>query len=571
MSEEHVAVTDEAAATPEVSKEELLLATEVLQAIVKTSKGFRMYLPNNPLLARFIEELKSKFGKHLAAHGEFRIDIDQFELRYKGKVVYENRDPKESMAFKMHADGIRFLIFSEGVEEYELCEFLEIVGKDRPSDVDDDIVTLLWEKNLPHLTYILAEDFLEFDSAGGGAVVVGSQQDKISGIYRSLAESSAPPPAPMLIPQKILTLTEEETEWLRKNREEEEKRKPLDEVIQIITSILIGEKDPKMFGEFVEIMAKLTENLASAGEIKYTLSLVKFLGNLANNEHIPPSGRELIFGALGTVFSERTIKSLAQTLNTTELVEPEELLELLHFFGKPLLGRICELLVIVEKMKMRKVIIQALIEVGHDSPQVFFPYLSDQRWFVARNMVFVLTQIGSAAALDQVVRLISHKEPQVRREVLNYLERVPDAKAKTYILKFLRDDSSAIRIRALQVLGSSKCVFALKPIVALAASEQFAEREMVEKKAVFETMGELGADQMLPMFRDMLMKKFWFNKAREKESVIFAVAGLLRVRSEAAVKLLEEANAVKSDEMREVITQAIETMSAENVKSAAGP
>ncbi len=214
---------------------------------------------------------------------------------------------------------------------------------------------------------------------------------------------------------------------------------------------------------------------------------------------------------------------------------------------------------------------QALIEIGHDSPQVFFPFLSDQRWFVVRNMVFVLTRIGSAAALDQVVRLISHKEPPVRREVLNYLEKIPDAKAKTYILKFLRDESSAIRIRALQVLGSSKCVFALKPIAALAAAEQFAEREMVEKKAVFETMGELGADQMLPMFKDMLMKKFWFNKAREKESVICAVAGLLKVRSEAAVKLLEEANAVKNDEMREVIAQAIETMTAENEKSATGP
>jgi len=570
MVEEYVAPQDEVVEAADVSKEEVTLATEVFQAIVKTSKGFRMYLPNNPLLARFIDELKGKFGKFLAAHGEYKLDIDQFELRYKGKVIYENRDPKESMAFKMHADGIRFLIFSEGIEEYELCEFLEIVGKDRPNDVDDDIVTLLWEKNLPHLTYLLAEDFLEFDSVGGGPVAPTSQQDKISGIYRSIAEA-APPPSPMLIPQKILTLTDEETEWLRKNREEEETRKPLDEVIQIITSILVGEKDPAMFGEFVEIMAKLTESLASAGEIKYTLSLVKFLGNLATNEHIPQSGRELISGAMGTVFSERTVKALATTIDTTELVEPEELLELLRFFGRPLLGRTCELLCIVEKMKMRKAIIQALIEVGHDSPEVFYPFLSDQRWYVVRNMVFILNRIGSAAALDQVGRLISHRELQVRREVLTYLERIPDPKAKTYILKFLRDDVSSIRIRALQVLAASRSVFALKPIAALATSEQFAERDMAEKKAVFEAIGELGADQVIPMFRDMLMKKFWFNKAREKESVACAVAGLLKIRSAAAVKLLQEASAVKSDEVRDFIVHAIDSMTAESAKSVTGP
>ncbi|HEX8960742.1 MAG TPA: HEAT repeat domain-containing protein, partial [Geobacteraceae bacterium] len=292
MSEETVPGHTEAEST-EIGKEEVTLATEVMLAIVKTSKGFRMYLPNNPLLVRFVEELKGKLGRHLSLYGDYKLDIDQFELRYRGKTVYENRDPKESMAFKMYSDGIRFLIFSEGVAEYELCEFLEIVGKDRPTDLDDDIVTLLWEKNLPHLTYILAEDFLEFDSTGGSHAPE-SQQEKIAGIYRSISSANVPSPSPMLIPQKILTLTDEEADWLRKARDAEEKKKPLDEVIQIITSILVGEKDPAMFGEFLEIMAKLTENLANAGEIKYTFSLVRFLGNLAKNENISSSNRGMI-------------------------------------------------------------------------------------------------------------------------------------------------------------------------------------------------------------------------------------------------------------------------------------
>ncbi|HEY6873654.1 MAG TPA: HEAT repeat domain-containing protein [Geobacteraceae bacterium] len=570
MSEEIAAGQAEVEAT-EISKEEIALAAEVMQAIVKTSKGFRMYLPNNPLLARFVEELKTRIGKHLSLYGEYMLDIDQFELRYKGKIVYENRDPKESMAFKMYSDGIRFIIFSEGLEESELCEFLDIVGKDRPSDVDDDIVTLLWEKDLPHLTYILAEDFLEFDSAGGGSPLLESQQDKISGIYKSISSVNVPPSSPMLIPQKILTLTDEEADWLKKARDAEEKRKPLDEVIQIITSILIGEKDPVLFGEFLEIMAKMTENLANAGELKYLFSLVRFLGNLAKNENISPSNREMIATAMGMIFSERALKVLATAIDATDAIDPEELLEFLHFFGKPAIERICELLAMVEKMKMRRVIIQVLIEIGHETPEVFFPFLSDQRWYVARNMIFILTRIGSSAALDRIVGLISHREPRIRREVLNYLERIPEAKAKTYILKFLRDESSAIRVRALQVLGGSKCTFALKPIAALAASDQFSEKELMEKKAVFEAMGELGADQMLPMFREMLMKKYWFNKSREKESVICAVAGLTRVRSSAAVKLLEEANAVKGDEVREIIAQAIDTMTAETAKSVTGP
>ncbi len=567
---EMVAGQQETVETPDASREELTLATEVMQSMVKTSKGFKIYLPNNPLLTRFVEELNEKMGKHLSLYGEYRLDIDQFELRYKGKTVYENRDPKESMAFKMYSDGIRFVIFSEGLEEYELCGFLEIVGKDRPSDVDDDIVTLLWEKNFPHLVTVLTDDFLEFDADVGGHVAPSSQQEKITGIYTAYSPEEIPP-SPLLIPQKILTLSDKETDWLRKAREADEKRKPLDDVIQIITSILVGEHDPVVFGEFVGIMAKLAENLFNSGEVRYALNITWFLGNLARNEQIPEANRAEIDRALGTILSPDTAKIIARTIDTSELLSPDKLRDLLLIFGPPAVGRMCELLGLVEKMKMRKVIIQVLCEIGCDAPEVFIPYLSDSRWYLVRNIVFILTRIGSPATLDSLMALISHREVRIRKEVLGYLERVPDPKAKTCLLKFLRDDSSVIRIRALQILASTRCTFALKPILALTTSEQFQERDIMEKKAVCEAIGELGADQMLPLFREMLTKKYWFNKAKEKESIICAVAGLVKVRSASAAKLLEEVSAVKGDEIRDIIIQGLGAIAAESAKGVAAP
>jgi HEAT repeats len=559
----------EPAEAPDVSKEELASATDVMLSMVKASKGLKMYLPNNPLVAKFIEELTDRMSRHLAQYGDFKLDIDQFELRYRGKAVYENREPKESVAFKMYFDGIRYLIFSEGIEEHELCDFLDIIGKEQPGDVDDDIVTLLWEKNLPHLTYILAEDFLEFDTAGGTVASPRSQQDKIAGMYKTIAVATPPPPI-SLIPQNILMLTKEETDWLKKAREADEKRRPLDEVIQILTSILVGEKDLELFGEFVEIMAKLTESLFKSEEIRYALNLTKFLGNLARNEQIPPEKRKLLADALLAVFSLEAAEALAGSIDKTELVKPDELLEFLHFFGKPSITRICDLLGLVGNMMMRKVIIQVLVEIGHDSPEVFVPYLSDPRWYIVRNITFILGRFGDPRVLDAVVAIISHKEPRVRREVLNYLERTPDPRAKTYILKFLRDSSSSLRIRALQVLARTKSQSALKPIIALATSEQFHDRDTDEKKAVFEALGELGGDQMLPMFREMIMKKYWFNKAKEKETAFCAVAGLVKIRSEGALRLLEDARNLKSVESREIISQAIETLSSEGLKESAG-
>ena len=554
---------------PEVGKEELAAATDIILSMVKTSKGLKMYLPNNPLVTRFLEELKGKLGRHIAAHGDYRLEIDQFELKYRGKVVYENREPKESMAFKMYIDGIRYIILGEGIEEYELCDFLDIIGKDRPGDLDDDIVTLLWEKNLPNLTYILAEDFLEFDTAGGSIGSPSSQQEKIYGIYKSISDLPSTPPL-SIVPQNILVLTAEEAEALKKAREADDKRKPLDEVIHIIASILIGETDQEVFGEFVGIMAKLAENLIKSEETGYALNLLRFLGNLVKNEQLPLEKRQKIAASFRDIFSREAMESLARVIDRTDTVSPEDFSEILHIFGKPSLTRMCDLLGLVEKMKMRKVIIQALEEMGHDSPEVFTPYLSDPRWYVVRNIAFILARIAHPSSFDGIVRLLSHRELRVRKEVLTYLDNTPDQKAKNYLLKFLRDDSSALRIRALQILTHSRCLFALKPIAAMAASEQFQVKGADEKKAIYEALGGLGGEQMIPQFREMLLKKYWFNKAKEKEEVFCATAGLVKIRSADALKVLEEAYAVKNDEMREMIGQASAVLTAELAKSGSG-
>jgi hypothetical protein len=151
--------------------------------------------------------------------------------------------------------------------------------------------------------------------------------------------------------------------------------------------------------------------------------------------------------------------------------------------------------------------------------------------------------------------------------VLSFLETIQDPKAKTYIMKFLHDENCAIRIRAMQTLAAARFAPALKMVSALTSAKDFEERDSTEKRAVYEALGELGSDQVVPLFREMLMKKFWFSKAKEKESVYYAIAGLRKVRTAAALQLLEEAIAGKGDEAKVMITQAIKAIAADLAKS----
>lgn len=548
-----------------LSREEMSSATDLIQAVTKASNALKMYMSNNPILQRFLEEVKEKIRGHLEIYGELKLDINHFEMRYKGKSVYENHDPKESIAFRMYSDGIRYLIFSEGIEDREISDFIEIVGKERQGDMDDDIVTLLWTKDLPHVTYILAEDYLEVDTNTGQAAAT-AQQEGIKNLYSDIPNTLTA--APMIIPQNIVTLSGREQEWLRNAIEIEENRNPVEAVINILSSILFVEKDFAAFGRFVDITINMIGNLMHSGEINYAMRLIRFLSGLSVSENLSPYHLDRIKKAMEGIVSGEIINDLGRIVDTTEKVTAKDLREFLFLFGKTGIKPTYELLGSVQKRDMRRVILDALVEIGRDTPEAFFPFLTDSRWHMVRNAVYILRMIGSPSAVEPVSRLIYHGEPKIRKEVFLYLDSIPETKAKGYIIKFIQDKEIAMRINACNALARSGFKDALKPIMEIAASKDFEKKDMSEKKALFTALGTLGSDQVVPMLRDMLMKKYWFKKERAKEQVSLAAIGLRMVGTDLAVKTLEEAAARKRGDVKIIISQALKSISVERARVA---
>ncbi|GFO58484.1 hypothetical protein GMST_08090 [Geomonas silvestris] len=541
---------------PVAPQEELRSATEVMVALLRSAKGVRMYLANNPMLVKYLEELQEKLGAHLDRYGSYPLEVEPFSLNYKGSELYRSEDRRDNLALRLHADGIRLVQFVRGIEPAELATFLEVAGFERPDRDDDDVVTRLWAEHLPHVSYLLEEDLVGIDALEIESEAVASQQEALDEITASLAKRPAPPQ--QMIPKHLLMLTAEDAGWLRKAVQTDARRNAVDDVITILAATLAGVQDPASFEEFTSITGKLVIDLFRARQIPHAQRLVRFLGQLMGLGSLPAERRQKVADVLEGILCEEVLQALAKTINETESLSREELRELLMVFGVPSLGAICELLGRLEKLKMRKVVIEVLIELGGQRPELFAPFLADPRWYLVRNVALVLALIGGPTALKMIVGLISHREVRIRREVLNFLAQSPDPKARPYLLKFLRDDASALRVRVLKIIAQQRLTFALKPLLALAASEELKNRGMEERLVLFETLGELGSVQMVPLFKEMLVKKSWFKRSVSKESAQCAVAGLLKVHHDSARQLLEELRRQGGSELRSVIDQALQ-------------
>jgi hypothetical protein len=106
----------------------------------------------------------------------FSLQVGEYQLFFRGKVVYDSQDVKESLAFAFYKDGIREIRFFQGLAFKEIVDFLNIVRKsDSVNRLEDDLVTLLWERDFSHIAITTVDDLSD-----GSSIVVPATEEELS-------------------------------------------------------------------------------------------------------------------------------------------------------------------------------------------------------------------------------------------------------------------------------------------------------------------------------------------------------------------------------------------------------
>ena len=148
-----------------VTEEELGVVRDIIRTITKTVKTFNVYPKDNPIYQKFATELFEKFNAFFESSDELKIDIEQYSLLCKESEVYRSEEKTDNLAMLLFSDGLRQITFQKGITYNEISDFIDILRfapKSEMSDTDD-IVTLLWEKNIKNMGYAAVEDTVDDD------------------------------------------------------------------------------------------------------------------------------------------------------------------------------------------------------------------------------------------------------------------------------------------------------------------------------------------------------------------------------------------------------------------------
>lgn len=521
------------------TEENSIKATRALiQTLLQTLKSFRLYEANHPILGKFLERLKRDFDLYFEEFDAFTLSVGEYKLFYRGKIIYENQDIKESLAFFFFKDGIRELKFLRGLEFNEILDFLRIVKKSETvSRMEDDLVTLLWEKEFPHIHFTIVDDFLE-----GEAHWVPLTEEEFSGRIElrsvggiGLEDSTTsegkeevphfeieglrtllnPKPGQSLV--QACELTPFELKEINRQLQEERDPGHLTRLMENLIEILLhlGE-DMNAYENMISYFERTISSFFEQGEIPQALFVLKKLNEILETMVLKDKQIFAIRRILETFSVPHSPEFIKEIILKAGEIGPEVVLQYLQLLTKKAIGPLCHALGRIESGRWRKILCDRLVDLSEGDIQPFLPFLKENPPFLICHILYILGRIGHPSTPSYLEGLISHPDPKVREETLNLLKRFGE-KGKGLIQKFLDDPLAEIRSKASLLFAKVAKEEAVKVLGEIVLSKAFLNRDYEEKIAFFKALGETGSPEVIPMLRKIAEKKRWFQKEKWEE------------------------------------------------------
>jgi HEAT repeat protein len=560
--------------------EAVFQARDVMNFFVKSIKASRLYPPENPRPGEFRGQLLQKLQLFLNKYHSFVFQIGEHDFSFKEKILYENKDLNSSLAFQLYKDGLRELRFMEGLEDGELRGLIDIIARaESINKLEDDIVTMMWEADFVHLSYLAADEFLDETGVSVPQNVdefrknltskpvahyvdydLGDEgEEKQIDLYKILSQKENQPP-PVNADRSLYCLTPDELERLRKEIETETAPGALFNIMDILFELLALEKEPEPYHDAVNALNKMVDALLTLGEFQKASDLLSRMNIILNTYQLADWQSTIIQKFIEGAGEPRRIASIGQGLEKGKEARVEEILRYLLTLRPNSIPPLMNLLGELENSKVRRALCDIICELGKTSMELITPFINDSRWYLVRNVIYILARIGKEQALPYIFKGFNHQDPRVRREAVQALGLIGSPRASAILVRALQDEDT--QIRSLAALNLAKVVKkdSLPHLLEVIQSKEFHKREKAEIKAFFDAIGMIGSDEAPRPLQKLLEQKSWLGSGKKAEIRLGAANALAMIGTPEAKSILQSGRNSNDQDIREACQQAMERL-----------
>lgn len=532
------------------------ITKDIIQNIIKSKKNLRMYPENNPIYIKTIDSAYQTFRDFLDYKEELVLKIKQLEIIHDGEQVYYKPEKEDNLALFFFKDGIRELTFKSGLQKDELEDFLKISMQDFDTEAeDDDVVTLMWERDFQNISYIVDDAFLS-DEEDYEEKAVEEVKEKAAGEDDLLKAYSEVTEAEDLTYVPVVPLNDDDITKLQ-----EEMDKDVDYYIGKLNDLLfemlyLSEKKEE-YQDLVSFFRSAIDYALINNNIGMAVDIVRKAHDLLVKEKYLERQKPFLEYVLMYINSERVIKLLGELLDSRTEDDEEVASALFPLMDKTAIPALIKTLGELETIHARKIIINSLVVLGQKDIVAVAKGLNDKKWFVVRNIIYVLRSIGDKRAVEYLMKKLRHDDIRVRKEVIKALGDLGGAEVVKNLKIYLNDRDASVRGLAAKALSQTKSPLAKRVLFDELSSSSFHGKNFDEKKEFFESIAAFKERDVVLFLVKLIKKRPFFRRGKINENRAGAAYAMGMIGGEEVLEVLKKFTGIKNTLIREYVVNAI--------------
>jgi hypothetical protein len=261
-----------------------------------------------------------------------------------------------------------------------------------------------------------------------------------------------------------------------------------------------------------------------------------------------------LFTSLGHPHS---IHAMETALNASSNTSLDDLQALLLMLNPSTAQPLCTLMANLKHKAHRMMVCDVLATHAKQNPALLMRGLTDSRWYVVRNLIYIMGKLGHEQFVKHLEPLSSHDDVRVRKEIVRTLRTIsPSGKGNPFI-PFLNDAEESIRQLVLKVLLSGPYTATLAAWTPIVDHASFHDRSVSEKKAIFRAMRQTAGEETIPYWCRLLTRRSWRNRKKLREDGLLAAEALGALGTPAAMLALKTGQRRFNRAIRQACTNAL--------------
>jgi hypothetical protein len=281
-------------------------------------------------------------------------------------------------------------------------------------------------------------------------------------------------------------------------------------VLELILSDIITEEE---YRTFIDIIKEQTDHFMWTGQYKQILKVLKALQINAEKNRFP----DITADTVQIYYSQEFVLRLLESLRMLGRQAREEAWLLCEHYGEKIISPIIEALINEESQTMRKFFMGLLKQFGDRIIPEAICRLGDSRWFVKRNMLYILSECNRTEVLPHIRAYCRHENRRVGFEAIKCLLNAGDSYGIEALKDYLNSDSHEDVAQAIALSGAFRIREVVPHLLQMLRKRGIGGADLYDKIPIVKALGEMGDPRAVEVLKELLSgKSILFKGVAEK-------------------------------------------------------